>query len=623
MPFMTVPEHISARRRVWTRAARASAMAAAFAGASLASAAAFQPDNKKDPATVLVFDYAGPGSMLVDKKDQALKEALAMIPTRLRELPGEIPGAEHIPAPVLDTILTLLTQPARVAITFDQDRQDEGMFGLGAVVSFGPGQEKKFTQMHGTINALMAMGGAAGEAEKSAKYDQMLEIPSPAGGIIRYGPRETKDGWRYEIHAGVSPDPDAVFGALPDPFAGLSPVARGRLDLRPIGPALEEQLEAMGGEGGEKAVETIQQMGLIGPDAVRYTWECGHTSNGSLSRMVVEGMKKHAETMGVKTTPLDDALYAMIPSDASVASITQMDLSHTMEAIEQALEQAPEGAEGIEKFKSATGVDPIHDLLGCLGGTFGFYMSDSTGGQLGSMIAFASLSDRARFEQAHSKLVGFANTMLASEEAARGYARVRSWTDGDTQLFSMSFPGLPVPVEVTWALEGNWLVMGLMPQSTLAATRQIAGKGDKGLRDNKSFAALLPSGKPLSSFSFVDTPRTMKDGYQYVCLVGSAIANAVRSPHDTNRDPGLVVPPLTELRAGAKPMFKYAYWSGDDYVTESHADRSFLVNACGAVGAASPLFPFIGAAIGAAAGSAQHFDPDEFGHMFDHIVTLP
>jgi hypothetical protein len=595
---------------------------AAFAGLA-ASASASMPEPRKAAPPVLVVDYAGAGALLVDKKDQALKEALAMMPARLRELPREVPGMDNIPAPVLDAALMLLTKPARLAVTFDEARQDEGMFGLGAVLSFGPGEQQAVSRMHGTFNALLAMAGNAGMAEPSAVYDQMLEIPSPLGGVVRYGPRNAADGWRYEVHAGIADDPDAVFGAVPEAAAGVTPVARARLDFRTIGPAIEQNLELMGGPEGEHVGEMLRQVGIVGPDALRYVWQTGYTDNERVSYAVIEGLKNHAEAMGVPTEPLDDAAFAMIPADASVAAIFRYDLSASLATLEQAMRSEPQAAEGLEKFEGATGVDPFADLLGCLGGTFGFYMSESTGGQLGSMIAFASLSDRGRFEEAHSKLVGFGNTLLASEEAARGYARVRAWEDGETKLFSLSFPGLPIPAEVTWALQGNWVVMGMMPQSTLAAARQIAGKGDEGLRSNKAFTALLPKGKPVGSFSFIDTPRVMKDGYQYVALLGSAVANAARSPRDTGREPGMVVPTFRELRQGAKPMISFSYWRGEDHVTESHADRSFLVNACGVVGAASPAFPLIGMAIGAAAGAGDRVDPDMMEGMFDHLLMLP
>src|SRR5262249_36893971 len=145
---------------------------------------------------------------------------------------------------------------------------------------------------------------------------------------------------------------------------------------------------------------------------------------------------------------------------------------------------------------------------------------------------------------------------------------IRPWQDGDTQLFSLNFPGLPVPFEITYAFKGNWLIAGITPQATLAATRQ--GKG-KGIRDNAGFADIV-GGKEILSFSFIDTPRTMRDGYQYVSLAGSALANAVRSPIDAARDPGLIVPTFAELKAGAKPMVSFSYWRGDDLISESHSD---------------------------------------------------
>jgi hypothetical protein len=252
-----------------------------------------------------------------------------------------------------------------------------------------------------------------------------------------------------------------------------------------------------------------------------------------------------------------------------------------------------------------TGVDAVDDILGSLGGTFAVYMSDTTGGSLGSLVFVTSLSDRAKFEQAHVKLMGVANTQLSKQEAARGYVRIRPWQDGSTQLFSISFPGLPVPLEVTYALQGNWLIGGLTPQATLAATRQAQGKGGKGLRDNSAFAEAI-GGKEILSFSFIDTPRTLRDGYQYVSLAGSALANAVRSPVDSERDPGLVVPTFAELKVGARPMVSFSYWRGDDMVSESHGDRSVLVNATGAIGAAAPFFPVVGALIGGAAAAAQN-----------------
>ena len=80
------------------------------------------------------------------------------------------------------------------------------------------------------------------------------------------------------------------------------------------------------------------------------------------------------------------------------------------------------------------------------------------------------------------------------------------------------------------------------------------------------------------------------------------------------------MPPIADLRRGARPFVSYSYWQGDDYVTECHSDRSMLVNACGVVGAASPIFPLVGAAIGAAAAQEHH---GGFHEMTDLIPLIP
>src|SRR5690606_24824190 len=115
----------------------------------------------------------------------------------------------------------------------------------------------------------------------------------------------------------------------------------------------------------------------------------------------------------------------------------------------------------------------------------------------------------------------------------------------------------------------------------------------------------------LASISFVDSSRTIRDGYTLTSMVGSAMANLVRSPiaggreNAAAREPGLVVPPYRDLVAGAKPMVSVSYWSGDDLITEATGDRSVLVNGAATSGAASPWFPVIGAMIGATGAAIQ------------------
>src|SRR5262249_14695279 len=152
-------------------------------------------------------------------------------------------------------------------------------------------------------------------------------------------------------------DPDSAFAALPKAADGFSPVARARLDFRPVGPIIEQQLEAAGAEEGEKAADALRKLGIVGPDANRYTWQLGYTKDECVSYTVAEGLKPHAKEMGILTAPLDESTFAMIPSDATVAAITRVDLKQALSGLKEAVTSTPQGREGLEKFKGTTGVD--------------------------------------------------------------------------------------------------------------------------------------------------------------------------------------------------------------------------------------------------------------------------
>lgn len=591
----------------------AGSIAASTFAAPISESSRPQPKGEPKPVTILVMNHAGVGSMFVDPKDQNLKKALAMLPARLKELPREFPDMDNVPMPLVDLVLSMVSRPARMAVTFDPNGGNNGAFGFGLVASIGPADEKQTSQIHGGIGALVQMaankmGDDAPGSKPSAAFKGMAEIQVPIANIVRYGPRKAPDGWRYELHLGAAQDPDTTFLSLPAPMAkGMTPVFSGRFDFSGLDAVATQYRPLIEGSGreAEEGLKELERIGILGPDAIKYSWQAGYTDTEQVGYTVIEGVRKHAKDIGMSTASLTDAHLAMIPSDATVAFMQTFDFSKGLQAIQTQIQNDPQIADGINQFEAATGVDPFEDILLNLGDTVGMYMSDSTGGSLASMVFFVSLSDRPRFEAAHDKLLGFASGMISANHDINGHLRMRSWNEADSKLFSLTFPGLPVPLEVSYALVDNWLVAGFTPQSALAAVRQIKGKGDKGLRSNPGFAAAIPAGQELSGFKFIDSPKLMRDGYQYVAMMGSMVANAVRSPFDEKREPGLVVPTFAELKAGARPMVSFGYWKGQDHVTESHADRSMLVNITGIMGAASPVIPLVAATIAAAAPQMQ------------------
>ncbi|MBX3361302.1 MAG: hypothetical protein KF705_07685 [Phycisphaeraceae bacterium] len=90
----------------------------------------------------------------------------------------------------------------------------------------------------------------------------------------------------------------------------------------------------------------------------------------------------------------------------------------------------------------------------------------------------------------------------------------------------------------------------------------------------------------------MDTARAAKTGYPLVSMAGSAFANLARSPKG-DRDIGLTVPLYTDFMKNVKPTTQFSYWDGEDLVTESHADRSMLVNVAGAMGSGGAFWPLL------------------------------
>jgi prepilin-type processing-associated H-X9-DG protein len=85
-------------------------------------------------------------------------------------------------------------------------------------------------------------------------------------------------------------------------------------------------------------------------------------------------------------------------------------------------------------------------------------------------------------------------------------------------------------------------------------------------------------------FSFTDTPELLDDGYGMMNLAMTALANALRSPLDLDRETGLIMPPFDRLRQDAKASLIVTHLEGDDLVARMQGDKSMLVNLTGVAG---------------------------------------
>jgi len=599
---------------------RVGALALAAAGsASLISATGLQAQDQPG-GTVFALDRVALEDMIVDSRDEGIARAVRMLPARISELPGEIPDMDPQIAELINMVLKSIAQPARVALHYNPNDNSGGAFGYGFVISSLSGDRAHAEKISGTINGLLAEGEIPFTPKPSDRFEGMTDIQLPVG-VVSFGPRQTDEGWRFEMILGSLADPDVPFASLPEPKPGLHTIVRGSVDLSQLTPLVDiARMSAGDNPQVQQGVDYATSMGLIGENAMTAQFQEGYTDEAFISELIIRGAGRFADVLHISTDPLSTSDFEAVPADSLTAALAKGDLAALDEMLETFKAMKPEVSEGLEQFTAMTGVDFQADLLRTIGGTFAFYTSDSTGGGgLTSTIAMVTLKDKERFLGANAKLVAFANSMLGQVDEVGKYIEITPWTEGGIDLASLRFKGLPVPIELTYSVTGDWLIFAATPQAALAAARQVSGKGDGGLATNPRFTQAVPQGQPLTKVSFIDTPRTMLSGYPLASLLGSALGNLVRSPTEP-RDPGLVVPVINDLRRDARAIAQFSYWSGEDYIVASTGDRSLLVNASGLAGAASPYLPLIAAGIGAATASKGKHGDDWSALPYDVIT---
>jgi hypothetical protein len=571
------------------------AAAALFAAAGQASAQA-----APEVQSLIAWKTAPLAQFTADERDAGLARALAMLPERLAELPEETRG--EVDAEAIDMFLAglgILSGSSKFAIVFNPTSTAGGAFGYGIIAGAMLDDVRQGQPVMRKIDDVIREQGER-PPRRSTIYVGMRDVRSP-GGRLYYGPREGPNGPSFDLFFGTVDDPDAPFAAIPEPtIAGLRPVVHGSFDFRALTPLATMGQFAAGqamAQQGEQVANVARQLsmaGLIGDNAMRGTFELGYTQDAMRFRVNVDKAAAALDLMGIGQGALTPADLAIVPADATMASVSLFSLQTTEKSLNDLREQQFEVDEFLANFEEHTGVNLVTDVLGALGGVSTYYTADATGGGgLMSMVAAMTFTDRAKFITAHDRLrVTFDNLRDDHMEEWGKYVGLRSWRAEGVPAFSVVFTGLPVPLEISYAFTDRHIIGALTPQSLVAAVRQATGKGDSGLGSRNDLRGPAVAQERVISLNFVDTPRAMRSGYGLVSLVGSAIANAVRTPGGDGREPGMIVPPYAELASGVRPAISVTYRSGEEgLVLDSYSDRSILAGACGAAGTASGFAP--------------------------------
>ncbi len=235
--------------------------------------------------------------------------------------------------------------------------------------------------------------------------------------------------------------------------------------------------------------------------------------------------------------PLSDDDLAIVPRDASYASVSNLDLAALWTALRGTLEDVEPDAiaqidGGVAMATQFLGFSLTEQLLPALGDTWVLVDAPSHGGLLFTgMVLIAETRDAAALQGMLNRSIEVAAGPLA--QAGIRLTRKSMTLDGRT-IEHVLVGGWPVPVSPAWTFVGDRWIFGLFPQTVAAAARQVDPKtrGDS-MADDPDFAAaraLLPP--KLTAVTYADSWFWHRLWYLVRQLGETAIASmSDGSPH--------------------------------------------------------------------------------------------
>ncbi|MFW6170055.1 MAG: DUF1559 domain-containing protein [Planctomycetota bacterium] len=230
----------------------------------------------------------------------------------------------------------------------------------------------------------------------------------------------------------------------------------------------------------------------------------------------------------VTDQPLTAEDLGGIPMDASLAITLKLDLQRILsQTTEWTREVEPRAAEqlqsGLQELERLVGLGIEEDLLAALGDVWTLHTARGTGGLAAGWTATCALQDVEKAGTVHRKLVEFANQVFGQQQRA---PRIRTFTHGDQEAYSLEVPGDGFIVAPSWCLTDTHLVVTLLPQ-TLKSFLTRSGT-EKSLADHPKIAQLLALDNAPCSLSYQDVRSHFETFYPFVQYGAQAIAGKMR-----------------------------------------------------------------------------------------------
>lgn len=264
--------------------------------------------------------------------------------------------------------------------------------------------------------------------------------------------------------------------------------------------------------------------------------------------------------------------FKQIPANAVNATVTRFDLAYLYDKALKGIEQVdPNIRAQIEQ--TVAGVEPQlgfslkGDLLEGLGDTWSLYTSSADTGVpfVPGIVITASIRKQESVAKALNVVVMAARGALAGAGQQAPFS-IQDFAAGSNKGYRIVFNNVPVPVQPTWVLTKDQLVIGLTPQ---LVTGHLAGAAKGSLADNEHVkAAFQGNPKPLI-VSYSDPKPGLQTVYTLVNTFGPMMLQQLAAQGINFNLPPL--PPMADIEQHLLPTVTTMGRTSNGWKTESHA----------------------------------------------------
>jgi hypothetical protein len=540
----------------------------------------------------IVLYSAGMDGILDDSKDAGLHAALLLMEKHGLSLPPEVSSSDALG---INTVVNMLLSENELRMRVDPSfaKQGQPPFALTMSSSGNAGWSVDAIE---TRMDLMLKDSRIPKSKADPDNPSLKTFQSGRNSPhIWYGVES--DQFMVGIN-GVPETSEVDWSGCGLP-TGVNPLLGMMIDFNQMQPLMDMAPMMV-----PNAAGMLESFGLVGPDALKLEFGIGRGSDRMhLGGRITNYGKHFGDDLvagGIRAADL-----AVLPQDTVSAKITRFHLSTFLnKMLDLAGKMASPTGAGPDKestspleqaramSKMMLGIDPKTELIDYLGDTMTHYRSQSTGGGgLMSTVLLIELSNADGMATTLGTLSSRINAMASP--MTEGYVQFSNWSDPVCgEVISLVFPGVPVPIELSMVVKGDWLVTTLTPQAMIAACQQFSSKTS--LTHNSRFASSIGN-KALGAVqvSFDDGPAQLSEGYGMMAGLMAAVSNYTRPRSDAKSGVVMTLPTYNELVKNARPCAMTVRSVGDDLVCTGTCDSSINVLMTSALANWSSMLPLV------------------------------